>query len=237
MTYKLPDRDKTFSPKELTEFIDYSNKKPKINKNNVDKFINSLAEKYNTLYDQYSFNTSYHTSIKVNAHYYGRILNKDRETEYLINALKAKQSDMHKLTWSQNFYNNSDGIGDSYIEISLSGQYVWLYKNGKLIAECPCVTGGPKTPSPKGLFSVQYVNNGPMTLKGENSDGTKYESKVNCFIPFYGDVGLHGADGWRSSYGGSIYKTNGSHGCINCPDSVAKKIANNVERGYPVVVY
>ena len=42
---------------------------------------------------------------------------------------------------------------------------------------------------------------------------------------------------WRSSFGGNIYKTNGSHGCINLPLSVAKTIYETVNKGYAVLVY
>lgn len=42
---------------------------------------------------------------------------------------------------------------------------------------------------------------------------------------------------WRRSFGSNIYKTNGSHGCINLPLSAAKTIFENVEKGYPVLVY
>lgn len=42
---------------------------------------------------------------------------------------------------------------------------------------------------------------------------------------------------WRSSFGGSIYKTGGSHGCINLPHSVAKKIYENIASGMPVLCY
>ena len=86
------------------------------------------------------------------------------------------------------------------------------------------------------MFTVQYVT-GPTTLRGSNDDGSKYESPVNCFIPFYGGQGFHGSNGWRSKWGGDIYKTSGSHGCVNCPDAAAKKIADNVSAGYPVVIY
>ena len=41
----------------------------------------------------------------------------------------------------------------------------------------------------------------------------------------------------RSEFGGSIYKTRGSHGCVNTPYSAMKTIYENVKIGYPVVVY
>ena len=42
---------------------------------------------------------------------------------------------------------------------------------------------------------------------------------------------------WRNKFGGSIYKTGGSHGCINLPSSVAKKIYETIDKGYAVLVY
>jgi lipoprotein-anchoring transpeptidase ErfK/SrfK len=49
-------------------------------------------------------------------------------------------------------------------------------------------------------------------------------------------VGIHDAS-WRSTFGGTIYKTNGSHGCINAPRSIVTKIYDEIEAGTPVVAY
>lgn len=55
-------------------------------------------------------------------------------------------------------------------------------------------------------------------------------------MPFYGNVGIHDAT-WRSSFGGNIYKTDGSHGCVNAPLYLAKTIYANIESGTPVICY
>ena len=47
----------------------------------------------------------------------------------------------------------------------------------------------------------------------------------------------HDASHFRSYFGGDIYLTNGSHGCINTPTDQAEIIFRNVDKGYPVVVY
>ena len=64
-----------------------------------------------------------------------------------------------------------------------------------------------------------------------------YEQPVTYWMPFNGNVGIHDADTWRSEYGGEIYKTSGSHGCVNTPTANAEKIFNTVEIGTPVIVY
>ena len=55
-------------------------------------------------------------------------------------------------------------------------------------------------------------------------------------MPFNGNVGMHDAS-WRSEFGGELYVTNGSHGCINLPTEKAAKIFETVEKGEAVFVY
>ena len=68
-------------------------------------------------------------------------------------------------------------------------------------------------------------------------DTMGYETPVKYWMPFNGNVGIHDADGWRSKYGGEIYRTNGSHGCINTPEEAAKTIYETVSIGTAVIVY
>jgi lipoprotein-anchoring transpeptidase ErfK/SrfK len=66
--------------------------------------------------------------------------------------------------------------------------------------------------------------------------GPGYEAKVMYWMPFYGNMGLHDAS-WRSSFGGEIYKTRGTHGCVNAPLYLAETIYKNIEEGTPVICY
>ena len=55
-------------------------------------------------------------------------------------------------------------------------------------------------------------------------------------MPFNNNIGIHDAS-WRASFGGNIYQSRGSHGCINTPYAAAKKIFDVIEKGDPIVVY
>lgn len=55
-------------------------------------------------------------------------------------------------------------------------------------------------------------------------------------MPFFEGEGLHDAP-WKSSFGGDIYKTDGSHGCVNLPTDVAGTIYNNIQAGMAIVIY
>ena len=59
---------------------------------------------------------------------------------------------------------------------------------------------------------------------------------MKYWMPVKGGIGLHDAS-WRKEFGGEIYKTNGSHGCINIPRDVMKEIYENFEVGTPVIMF
>lgn len=123
-------------------------------------------------------------------------------------------------------------VGDTYVEVSVSDQHMWYVVDGDVYLESDCVTGNYNSAdTPKGFW---YVNNkiSPCTLKGDD-----YVSYVTYWMPFIGGGwGLHDAT-WRSKFGGNIYKGNGSHGCVNLPYDIAKKMYAHIEIGTPVIVY
>ena len=84
--------------------------------------------------------------------------------------------------------------------------------------------------SPAGTYGITYKQRN-ATLRGEN-----YETPVSYWMPFNGGIGFHDAY-WRSRFGGTLYRTGGSHGCVNLPPSSAKKIYSLVEQGTPVICY
>ena len=56
-------------------------------------------------------------------------------------------------------------------------------------------------------------------------------------MPFRANAwGLHDAS-WRSSFGGSIYVYNGSHGCVNLPSSAAAELYEIIDVGCPVLIH
>ena len=134
-----------------------------------------------------------------------------------------------------------EDVGGTYVEISIDQQKMWCYQNGVLVVETPVVTGnlsisGRATPK-GGIWSVKWKAH-PYHMKGpKQEDGSyEYEVDVDYWMPFNGDVGIHDLAS-RQEFGGSIYVTNGSHGCINTPYEAAKQIYGIVGKGTPVVVY
>ena len=123
-----------------------------------------------------------------------------------------------------------EDIGASYVEIDMGNQHLYLYMNGELILESDFVSGNISRGygTPAGVFGLTYKERN-ATLTGEN-----YASHVDYWMPFNGGIGLHDAS-WRSKFGGTLYQTGGSHGCINLPPQKAPALYDLVYKGIPVL--
>ena len=86
--------------------------------------------------------------------------------------------------------------------------------------------------TPQGVFTIQNMMNS-ITLTGEDAS----ENFVYNWMGFIRTVwGLHDAT-WRTEFGGDIYKTDGSHGCVNLPLDAANELYDLVHVGDVVVVH
>ena len=121
----------------------------------------------------------------------------------------------------------------TYIMISIKQQKLWFYKKGQLILTSKVVTGNKRAghSTPKGTYKIRAKSRSAYLV------GRDYVSFVNYWmlIDRGTQIGLHDAT-WRSKFGGSIYKSNGSHGCINLPFKTAKKIYSKAPTGTKVIV-
>lgn len=123
------------------------------------------------------------------------------------------------------------------VEIDLTNQMVYAYTGQQCVLASKCVTGrvinGNATPA--GNFKI-YNKERNRTLRGYNSDGSKYASPVSFWMPFNGAIGLHDAT-WRTNFNSDVYYNYGSHGCINMPFDNAAALYNIVYVGMPVYVH
>ena len=114
-----------------------------------------------------------------------------------------------------------------------------MVKDGAIVWDAPCVTGneskGHNTPA--GIYTLTYKQRDRVLRGAKRADGSyEYESPVSYWMPFNGGIGLHDAN-WRGSFGGTIYKTNGSHGCVNLPPQKTAALYELVYQGIPVICY
>ena len=203
--------------------------KPVLDQECVKAYVSDLAKKYNTCYSAKTLKTSYGKTVTIPESHYGWKIDTEKEIAQITSEIKAGKAVERELNYSMtaNSHGKND-YGDSYVEINLTAQHMFLYKDGKLVIDSDFVSGNvsKNNATPTGAYGVTYTEKN-ATLRGEN-----YETPVTYWMPFAGNVGMHDAY-WRSKFGGSIYKYAGSHGCINLPPEVAKVVFENVKKNYP----
>lgn len=128
--------------------------------------------------------------------------------------------------------------GLRYCDIDLAEQYARFYdETGALIWESPIVSGIPDGVHDTSV-GVYWLNQkaSPSKLIGYENGKKIYESDVQYWMPFVGNViGLHDAD-WQSSFGGTRYRDGaGSHGCVNLPPYKAAELYGIIQSGDVVV--
>ena len=192
-------------------------------------YVKRMSEQFGST--KGDFRTTYGTTVGLTVEYYGAVLDQDAMYADLYGCLENKLSGNRTAAFLSSSANNMP-YGGNYVEIDLTSQCLWLYKDGELVISTPFVSGnvsaGKQTPT--GVFSIFGMYTDTYLM------GPTWYDYVNYWIPFYGGIGLHDAS-WRDEFGGSIYMYNGSHGCINLPNYAAGVIYDNVTLGTMVIVY
>ena len=206
----------------------------------VAEYVDTLAEKYDTYQDKRNFHTTGGADIQVGGNEldsYGFWMDQKQTEEVIKAAVMSGESQgvvpAWKLptAWARDASNGD--IGDTYVEVSIADQHWWYYKDGALQLESDVVTGdiskGHDTPT--GVFRIINKDT-EHNMKG--SYGTSF---CHYWLACTWDgVGIHDAY-WRSEFGGEIYKSDGSHGCINTPYDNMQALYNAIDYDTPVVIY
>lgn len=195
--------------------------------------MDALADKYDTVGTTRLFHATRGETVMVKGGIYGNEIDREAEKEYLLNAFLNKKSEVHTPEYIQTAQKQGlDDIGDTYIEVDMTEQKLYYYEKGRLVIETSVVTGNTslRRGTPCGTNYV-YAKQKNRILRGED-----YETFVKYWIPVKGAIGIHDSS-WRSEYGGEIYKTNGSHGCVNTPLDEVAKLYDMVEIGTPCVMF
>ena len=233
ITYTFGDKTEVLNGETISQWLSDDGSQVTISEEGAAEYVQTLATKYNTAYRAKSLKTSYGPTVTISRGNYGWRINQGEEKTALMAMIQAGKSGEREPVYSQKGASHGENdYGDTYVEINLTAQHLFFYKDGKLLVESDFVSGNSSRgwTTPPGAFPLTYKERN-ATLKGEG-----YRTPVSYWMPFNGGIGLHDAN-WRSEFGGTIYKTNGSHGCINLPPSVAKTIYENISQGDPVLCY
>ena len=200
----------------------------------VKAFISELAEEYDTYGKEISFQSTRGDIVQVPGNgTYGTAIDQSAEFSYLMEALDNNSEEIHIPAYErQGLARGRNDIGDTYIEVDMTEQKMYCYMEGEPVIETDVVTGNLswRMSTPEGVYYVYFMQRNRV-LRGPG-----YATPVKYWMAVVGAVGIHDA-GWRPEFGGEIYKTDGSHGCVNTPTEVMARLYDMVEVGTPVVMF
>lgn len=211
------------------------------NEEGVAQYIAGLAEKYNTYKKERTFTSGNGNTVSVTGGDFGWQIDQAAEIAALEANIANKEVITKEPVYSKTAYTHgATDWGNTYVEVDLTNQYVYLFVDGSLIQSGPCVTGKPSTgcATPQGVYTVKWKKS-PAILRGpKQPDGTyEWESPVTFWMPFNGGIGLHDAS-WQYAFGdprGYLYA--GSRGCVNLQYNMAQTIYSYVSSGTPVICH
>ncbi|HDX9707068.1 TPA: L,D-transpeptidase family protein [Bacillus thuringiensis] len=246
--YKVQNEVYPLKAKDLIQNASMSkDMKVTIDESDIKKKINEINNAKSTLNKNFSFKTHSGSVISVKGQGYGWALGVEKETKQVQQAFEKGEKSLSASNIYGNGWDNegigyettaNNGIGDTYAEVSIADQKIWIYKDGKLAVTTNVVTGKHSTSedTSAGVWYVLYKRS-PYTLKGSAVGKPNYSVKVDYWAPFTNSgQGFHDA-GWRANWANNAYLTGGSGGCVNLPSGIAKTVYDNLRTYEPVIVY
>ena len=197
------------------------------------EFVDVMAGRHDTIEKERTFHATRGDLVTVPAGTYGYKLDKKAEISYLRDAVARNAKEDREPVYLQKAWGEGENdIGNTYIEVDLTNQTLYYYQEGQLMMQAPVVTGNisKHNGTPEKACYV-YFKQRNRILRGED-----YATPVKYWIAVYGHIGIHDAS-WRGTFGGTIYRTKGSHGCINTPTNEVSQLYDMVEVGTPVMIF
>lgn len=246
ITYTFGDQTATLDGNTIKDWLQFDEKGQLLMDDNtfhqhIADYVAQLAATYNTVGTEREFHTTSGRTVYVYSSVYGWAINQAAEAAQLAQEIQSGTQTTREPIYEQTA--NSHGLndlGNTYIEVDLSNQHMYYYQSGSLIFDSEFVSGNMSYSDRQthaGIFTL-YSKTSPSVLRGDKKpDGTyEYEEPVDYWMPFDGGIGFHDAP-WRDAFGGDIYLTNGSHGCINLPPENAAVLYSIIDYNVPIVCF
>lgn len=239
ITLQIADKEEVINSDLIKTWIYFDEaNNAQIDQEAVMAYLKTLNDKYATYDDYRDFQSTWQGTISIQPGTLGWSIDRETESANIMADIQAGKDVKRDVAIAGTGYASGDDIGNSYVEVSIPDQTMFIYLDGQLVLQTPVVTGwsGGSATVP-GAYSIWNKEAG-ATLKGTNTrTGKDYAQPVDYWLPFDASgQGIHDA-AWQSSFGGDRYTYAGSQGCVNTPPDVMGTVFELVYIGMPVIVY
>ena len=245
ITYTFGDQSTTLDGNTIKDWLQFDEKGQLIWDDNsfqqhVAEYVAQLAATYDTVGTEREFQATSGRTVYVSSSVYGWKIDQAAEAAQLSQEIQSGTQTTREPIYAQtaNAYGVND-LGNTYIEVDLSEQHMYYYQNGADIFESDFVSGNMSYADRQthaGIFTLYYKKSPDVLRGGQKGTANYYEQPVQYWMPFDGGIGFHDAN-WRDDFGGDIYLTSGSHGCINLPPENAAVLYDLIQYDVPIVCF
>ena len=245
ITYTFGDQTTTLDGNTIKDWLQFDEKGQLIWDDNsfqqhVAEYVAQLAATYDTVGTEREFQATSGRTVYVSSSIYGWKIDQAAEAAQLSQEIQSGTQTTREPIYAQtaNAYGVND-LGNTYIEVDLSEQHMYYYQDGADIFESDFVSGNMSYADRQthaGIFTLYYKKSPDVLRGGQKGTANYYEQPVQYWMPFDGGIGFHDAN-WRDDFGGDIYQTSGSHGCINLPPENAAVLYDLIQYDVPIVCF
>lgn len=233
ITYDWNGNEVVLNGERIKEWIILKNGLVSLDEEAVAQFVKDQAREYDTYGKYRTFHTTMGYDLKLPGGAFGWLTDREAEAEALTGLIKegavCEREPEYTLKGPQK---GASDIGSTYVEADMTHQHLYLYQKGEIVLETDFVSGDMNNGNmtPEGVFGLTYKTTNAVLR------GADYETPVTYWMPFNGNFGMHDAT-WRTEFGGDIYLSDGSHGCLNLPLDKAGEIYQYMTQGFPIICY
>lgn len=224
-----------------------------VDKDKMSSWVEDFCLKYKTVGKTRSFKSHTGEILQVSGGDYGWQIDYSQTVDQIYNAITAeskeadvtaylnkqsKENSKKLLTKLEPIYKNKaykmnyenpeeDYNTQTYSEVDISEQMVYVFQNGQVVYSAKCVTGLPSDATRSTKTGCWYIKDKKLeyTLTGADyKTPTKYWVRITWTGTGYHYMNRSDWDKWTPD----LYKTRGSHGCINLQLEDVKNIYNLV---------
>ena len=212
----------------------------------VQAWLNDFIATVNTRGTTRELTTPNGRNVSVTGGYYGWIVSGDLEfAELLANIRNGDVIYREPIYFQRAESHGPQDWGNTFLQVDLTAQHMWAFINGEMVFEAPVITGLPQgnRATPQGVYFILQKES-PSVLIGATDPETGepiYETPVQYWMrTTWAGHGFHDAT-WQeeagNEFGGTTYRTSGSHGCTNLTLADASTLWGLIYLMMPVVVH
>ena len=257
------DTTESITPENIKNWLSVNKDgKVKINEEKLNLWVETFCLKYKTQGTTRKFVTHDNRTINISEGDYGWRLDYKKTCKQALKSIRYNNekadkdayikdpSEENRLKLTKNLepiYSNTaykrdyvnfseDWDTENYSEVDIGNQMVYVYQKGKMVYSCVCVTGllsDPERATKTGCYYIKDKKEEYTLVGSDYETPTKYWVRI-----MWTGTGYHylARSDW-SRWTPEIYKTRGSHGCINLQLEDAEKIFNLVHMGDAVFIH